>query len=111
MPELLHVDAVVQCLHAAPAKRATGNSRVKVSGKELWTISSTLTVTGCPFTITPPGKVQPCVSVDWLTGTVRVKAGGEAVVFRQSSSLCKSAEQIPQGTASPRVSQTRVKGT
>lgn len=110
MAELLHVGAVTQCFHGAPATLATGNSRVRVSGQQVWTTSSTLTVTGCPFTV-PPAKLQPCVSVAWLAGATRVTAGGEPVVLRTSLSLCKSAEQIPQGKASVAGSQGRVKGT
>jgi hypothetical protein len=108
MPELLHVNAAVQCFHGAPATRLSGNPRVRVSGQQVWTTSSTLNVMACPFTIPP--KPQPCVTVDWITGATRVKAGGEAVVLRTSASLCKSAEQIPQGKSSALGSQSRAKG-
>ncbi|MFF4346169.1 hypothetical protein [Streptomyces sp. NPDC001530] len=79
-----------------------------VSGQQVWTVSSTLNVTACPFMVVQ--KSQPCVSVGWITGAGRVTSGGEPVVLRTSGSLCRSAEQIPQGKASVLDCQTRVKG-
>jgi hypothetical protein len=111
MGELLHVGAVVQCLHQIPARRQSGNSKVTVSGKQVWTTSSTLDVTpGCPFFVGT--KAQPCATVQWLRGATRVKAGGEPVLLRESAvnALCKSAEQIPQGVPTVTITQTRVRG-
>jgi hypothetical protein len=113
MGELLHVGVTVSCFHQGGALRPTGNSRVIVGGQQVWTVSSTLNVVPpppCPFTVGT--KVQPCVTVEWKKGAFRVKAGGEAVVLRESAMLavCKSADQIIQGFPSVTASQTRVKG-
>jgi hypothetical protein len=112
MGNLLHVGAQVKCFHGVPAFRLTGMPRVKLGGRQVWTVESTLQVApGCPFTVGT--KVQPCSTVEWTLGlATRVKAGGKAVVLRESApgALCKSADQIPQGFPSVTSSQTRVRG-
>lgn len=110
MPELLHVGATVQCFHGAPASAPTGAQRVKLSGDPLWTVDVTPSVTACPFTL-PNGVRQPCVTVRWTAGATRIKAGGRAVVLRNSPSQCLSAAQIPQGVASVAAAQHRAVGT
>jgi hypothetical protein len=111
MGYLLHVGAQVKCFHQTGAFRLTGSQRVKVDGKQVWTTESTLTVPpSCPFKVGT--KPQPCSGVEWTLGAGRVKAGGKAVVLRESapSALCKSAEGVPQGVPSVTSSQTRVRG-
>jgi hypothetical protein len=111
MGNMLHVGAEVKCFHGASAVRMTGIPRVKLGGQQVWTVESTLTVLpGCPFTV--GNKVQPCGKVEWALGANRVKAGGKAVLLRESalSALCKSADNIPQGVPTVSSSQTRVKG-
>jgi hypothetical protein len=112
MGNLLHVGAQVKCFHGIPAFRLTGVPRVKLGGRQVWTVESTLRVApGCPFTVGT--KVQPCASVEWKLGlATRVTAGGKAVVLGESAlgALCKSAEGIPQGFPSVTSSQTRVRG-
>ena len=111
MGNVLHVGAQVKCFHGVPAFRLTGSRRVKVGGRQVWTVKSTLTVTpGCPFTVGT--KPQPCGSVMWKKGASRVTAGGDAVVLQESAlaALCVSADQIPQGFPAVTTSQTRVRG-
>jgi hypothetical protein len=112
MGNLLHVGAQVKCFHGVPALRLTGMPKVTLGGQQVWTVESTLRVApGCPFTVGT--KVQPCAGVEWKLGlATRVKAGGKAVVLRESAlgALCKSAEGIPQGVPSVTSSQTRVRG-
>ncbi len=97
----LHLGAVVTCSHAGPAQPLAPFARVLVSGQPLVTIASPYAVTGCALTGSPN---PPCVTGQWLTGAVRVLAGGAPVASLAGSSTC-----VPTGTpmlpisAQPRV--------
>jgi len=103
---LLHVGAQVQCAHLAAAQPSTPNSRVLLGGQATVTISSQYTVSGCTFP-PPPNGNGPCVSGQWLVGTVRITSGGEPLCIVGGQSIC-----TPTGTPlSPVTSQTRVMAT
>jgi len=72
---LLHQGATVLCLHAGQAQPTAPNPRVKVSGQPVVTQIAPYTIAGCPFTV-PPGAPMPCVTAQWVTGALRVRAGG-----------------------------------
>lgn len=112
---LLHVNAVMQCTHAAPATTTPTQPRVLVNGQSVATASNIITVTGCPFTVPGP-KPQPCVIVKWLMLSTRVLVNGQPVLLQPTptgsgSGICQSAEQIPQGPPIIGMVQTRVIGT
>jgi len=96
----LHLGAVVTCTHAGPATPTTPFPRVTLSGQPLVTIASPWAVTGCALT----GSAPPCATGQWITGAVRVLAGGVPVASMMGSSTC-----VPTGTpllpvtAQPRV--------
>ena len=100
----LHLGAVVTCTHAGPATPLSPFPRVLLSGQPLVTIASPYAVTGCALTGT---GAPPCVTGQWLTGAVRVLAGGVPVATMVGTSTC-----IPTGTpmlpvsAQPRVLAT-----
>jgi hypothetical protein len=100
----LHLGAVVTCTHAGPAQPLTPFPRVLLSGQPLVTIASPYAVTGCALTGTP---TPPCVTGQWLSGAVRVLAGGVPVASMAGASTC-----VPTGTpmlplsAQPRVMVT-----
>jgi hypothetical protein len=100
----LHLGAVVTCTHAGPATPVAPFPRVLLSGQPLVTIASPYAVAGCALTGTPN---PPCVTGQWLTGAVRVLAGGVPVATMVGTSTC-----IPTGTpilplsAQPRVLAT-----
>lgn len=71
---LLHLGATVLCLHAGQAQATAPNPRVKVSGQMVVTQSAPHTVVGCPFNVS--GSPVPCVTAQWMTAALRVKAGG-----------------------------------
>ena len=101
---ILHLGAVVTCTHAGPATPLTPFPRVLLSGQPLVTIASPYAVTGCALTGTPN---PPCVTGQWLTGAVRVLAGGVPVATMVGSSTC-----IPTGTPMlPLTAQPRVLAT
>ena len=101
---VLHLGAVVTCTHAGPATPLTPFPRVLLSGQPLVTIASPYAITGCALTGTPN---PPCVTGQWLTGAVRVLAGGVPVATMAGTSTC-----IPTGTPMlPLTAQPRVLAT
>lgn len=101
---LLHVNATVLCAHGGLAQPTQPEPRVRVSGQPVVTMPPPYTVAGCPFVA---GTVpSPCVTVQWLTGSTRVRAGGAPVLLQDSQAVC-----VPNGTPlNIVVTQTRVRG-
>jgi len=103
---LLHQGATILCTHGGQALATAPNPRVKVSGQPVVTISAPHSVAGCPFT-TPAGSPLPCITAQWTTSALRIKAGGMPVLLQDSQAIC-----TPNGTpVSVTVTQVRVKGT
>jgi len=100
----LHLGAVVTCSHAGPTTPLAPFPRVLLSGQPVVTLSSPYAVTGCALTGT---GAPPCVTGQWISGAVRVLAGGVPVATIAGASTC-----IPTGTpmlpvsAQPRVLAT-----
>ena len=111
---LLHVGAVMQCTHAAPATIAPSQPRVLVSGQPVATMASVIAVAGCPFTVPGP-KPQPCVLVKWLMPSTRFLVMGQPAALAAGPGpgpgVCQSAEQIPAGPPIVGAVQPRVIGT
>ena len=109
---LLHVNAVMQCFHAAPAIIAPSQPRVLVSGQPIATMDSMITVTGCPFVVAL--KPQPCVQVKWAMPSTRFVGAGRPAALDPNPGpgpgVCLSAEQIPQGAPIVTAFQSRVTG-
>lgn len=100
----LHLGAVVTCSHAGPATPLSPFPRVLLSGQVAVTIASPYAVTGCALSGTP---TPPCVTGQWLSGAIRVLAGGVPLATMAGTSSC-----VPTGTpmlpisAQPRVLAT-----
>ncbi len=112
---LLHVNAVMQCTHMAPAITTPTQPRVLVNGQPVATVANIITVAGCAFTL-PNGKPQPCVMIKWLQPATRVLVNGQPALLQPTptgagAGLCQSIEQIPQGPPIISMVQTRVIGT
>jgi len=105
-----HVGAQILCPHGAPANAPTSFPRVLVSGAPVTTLSDIHLVTGCPFTLPGP-KPSPCVTAQFLVGSVRVLAGGRPLVLQASTAICQSPEQAPQGPPTILTTQPRVIAT
>jgi hypothetical protein len=102
---ILHQGATVLCLHGGQAQATAPNPRVKVSGQAIVTQPSPHTVAGCPFNVGV--SPSPCVTAQWITGALRVKAGGIPVLLQDSQAVC-----APNGTGVNVVmTQVRVKGS
>ena len=101
---LLHQGATVLCAHAGQAQPTAPNPRVKVSGQPVVTQAAPYTVAGCPFNVS--GAPVPCVTAQWVTAAIRVRAGGLPVLLQDSQAIC-----APNGTPLNIVmTQVRVKG-
>jgi hypothetical protein len=101
---LLHMGATVLCAHAGQAQPTSPNPRVKVGGQPVVTQAAPYTVAGCPFNVS--GAPVPCVTAQWVTGALRVRAGGLPVLLQDSQAIC-----TPNGTPLNIVmTQVRVKG-
>lgn len=102
---LLDAGAAVQCLHAGQAKALRFNPRVRAGGQPVVTLSSPYSIAGCTLP-PPPAGIGPCVTAQWVTAALRVKAGGEPVLLQDSQAVC-----TPTGTGLfVLVQQLRVKG-
>ncbi len=98
------------CPHGGQVTIVSSNTKVLAGGQPVATQSDTFTIAGCAFTI-PPSKPQPCVTVKWLVPATRVKVSGNPVILQNSTGLCQTGEQIPQGPPNVTMTQVRVKGT
>lgn len=101
---LLHQGATILCMHGGQAQPTAPNPRVKVGGQPVVTQSAPHTVAGCPFVA--GGTPMPCVTAQWITAALRVRAGGVPVLLQDSQAVC-----APNGTGVNVVlTQMRVKG-
>jgi hypothetical protein len=75
----------VTCSHAGIATPAAPFPRVLLSGQPAVTLASPYLIAGCALTGSPN---PPCVTGQWLTGAVRVLAGGVPLATLAGSSTC-----------------------
>lgn len=108
MANISDQNATILCPHAAQAQAVPTSTRVKLSGATPLAKDDTFTISGCPFTL-PPGTPSPCIQIQWLTATVRVKVEGKALLLDSSSGLCKAATGAPQGPPNIVLTQRRVR--
>jgi hypothetical protein len=102
---VLHVGATVMCMHGGQTQATAPNLRVMVEGQAVVTQLAPHAVTGCAFNVI--GAPSPCVTAQWVTAAVRVKAGGVPVLLQDSQATC-----APNGTGVTIVStQMRVRGS
>jgi uncharacterized Zn-binding protein involved in type VI secretion len=101
---LLHLGATVMCMHGGQATPTAPNPRVLVNGQPVVTQTAPYIVSGCPFNVS--GAPSPCVTGQWITGSMRVLAGGLPVLLQDSQAIC-----TPNATGLIiAVTQTRVFG-
>ena len=103
---LLHVGATVLCAHGGQAQPTAPFPRVLVSGQPIVTMPTPYVVAGCA--LPPPIAANgPCITAQFMTGSVRVLAGGLPVLLLDSLATC-----VPTGTPLIiAVTQPRVLGT
>lgn len=102
---LLHAGATVTCAHQpGQAQPTSSNARVKVDRQPIVVQTTTYAVSACGLTGTGS---PPCASATWVTAATRVRAGGVAVLLKDTQATC-----TPTGTGLNVLStQQRVKGT
>ncbi len=101
---ILHMGATVLCTHGGQAIPTAPSPAVLVSGMPIATVTAPYAVAGCPFV--PPAN-GPCVTGQWIVGTVRVTSQGQPIAIQSGVSIC-----APTGTPLlPVAAQTRVIAT
>lgn len=101
---LIQAGATVLCSHGGQAMAIAPNPRVTIDGQPTALIFTAWVVAGCPL-VPPP--LPPCVSAQWVTGTIRVTSNGQPLVVQSGVAI-----SIPNGTPLiPVVVQTRVIAT
>jgi hypothetical protein len=89
---LVHVGATVLCAHGGQAQPTVPNPRVLVSGQPTVLMTTPYLVAGCA--LPPPTAANgPCVTAQWVSGTVRVTSNGQPLVVQSSQAIC-----APTGT-------------
>ena len=89
---LVHVGATVTCSHGGQAQPTVPNPRVTVMGQPTVTIAAPYVVAGCVLP-PPPAANGPCVTAQWVAGSVRVTSNGQPLVVLSSQAVC-----APTGT-------------
>ena len=103
MAALLHEGATVQCIHGGQAQPMVTDPQVTVGDQAIVTQSDLYTVSGCP---NPTQAGGPCVTAQFMTAAVRVRANGQPVLLSDSQAVC-----TPTGTLTIISTQTRTSGT
>ena len=87
---VIHVGAVVMCVHGGQATPTVPNPRVTVSGQPTVLMTAPYVVAGCPFVPPAPG---PCVTAQWVMAATRVTSNGQPLLLMDSQAVC-----APTGT-------------
>ena len=89
---LLHQGATILCSHAGQAQPTAPNPRVAVSAMPTVFLTTPYVVAGCAFP-PPPVANGPCVTAQYMVGTVRVTSMGQPLLVFSSTAIC-----APTGT-------------
>jgi uncharacterized Zn-binding protein involved in type VI secretion len=101
---ILHLGAVVNCLHQGVATPVVTSPRVLVAGQPVAVLPSVYAIAGC--TLPPPPTANgPCITATWVTSATRVFANGIPVLLKSSTAIC-----APTGTGL-RIGKTQEKVT
>jgi len=84
---LLHVGAMVQCMHGGQAQPTAPNPRVRVCGQPIVLQAAPYMIAGCTFP-PPPAANGPCLTAQWIVAALRVKANGVPVLLQDSQAVC-----------------------
>jgi hypothetical protein len=89
---ILHMGAVVNCIHVGIATPVASSPNVTVSNQPIITMANTYSVAGCTFPAMTTGA-PPCATAQWTTAATQVTSMNQPVVLQDSHSTC-----IPTGT-------------
>jgi hypothetical protein len=87
---VVHQGAVVMCMHGGSAQPTATQPRVRVSGLPVCVTPLPFVVAGCAQAAIP---APPCVTAQWLLGTLRVRSLGMPLVINTGTATC-----VPTGT-------------
>jgi hypothetical protein len=100
---IVHAGAQVLCSHAGLATPTALNPCVLVGGQKTVLITTPYVVAGCALS-SPPAN-GPCMTAQWLAGSLRVASNGRPLVVQGGLAICAP-------TGSPLIiaaTQTRVR--
>lgn len=98
---LIQQGATVICAHGGQAMPTVPNPAVTLDTMPSCLLSDPWTIAGCPGV---PSSIPPCVTAQWVVGTVRVTSFGQPLLVQSSEAVC-----TPTGTPlMPLVTQVRV---
>ena len=86
---LIQQGATILCVHGGQAMATVPNPSVTVEGAPTALLTGPWTVAGCPGV--PPAFVPPCVTAQWITGTIRVTSAGQPLVINAGEAVCTPA--------------------
>jgi hypothetical protein len=89
---LLTVGSTCMCSHGGLATPTVPYPRVTASGQPLVALSTPYMVAGCALPPPTAGN-GPCVTGQFMVGSVRVLGGGQPLLLQTSTSVC-----APTGT-------------
>lgn len=108
MTPLLTSASTVMCPHAGMAQLLPSQSEAILRGAPVLLQSERHPIVGCVFA--PGGVPSPCISIQWLTGTLQSQLRSTPMLLQSSVGLCLNALQVPQGTAMVVQTQTEAMG-
>ncbi len=106
---IYHPGVTTTCPHGGQAKTIPATPRALASGLPVATMADQTLVAGCAFNVA--GAPSPCVRVNWLTPSLRVRVMNQPVLLQASGTLCVNPAQAPQGPAVIAPTPTRVIAT
>lgn len=101
---LIQQGATVMCAHGGQAMPTVPSPAVLLEGMPASTLSAPWVLAGCPG-VPPP--IPPCVTAQWMVGTVRVTSFGQPLVINTGVALTAPGA-VP---LLPIVTQVRVTAT
>jgi hypothetical protein len=106
---VLDAGTSVLCPHGGQGRASTASTRVLLGRLGALRLPDQVLLAGCPFVL---GTVaSPCVRVQWLGPSARVRAEGQPVLLSTTTALCLAATGAPQGTGTLLGHQTRVRAS
>src|SRR5690242_15443813 len=84
---LLHVGAVVTCMHGGQAQPTVPNPAVLVVGQPTVTVTTPYVIAGCA--LPPPIAANgPCVTAQFVTCATRITSHGQPLLLLDSQAIC-----------------------
>jgi hypothetical protein len=106
MAYVVDTNASIACPHGGTGTAVSTAVKIKLSGAPPILATDTVTIAGCAFNVS--GAPSPCLQVQWLMPSVRLKISGTPVVLSSSTGLCVNPAGAPQGPATVSGFQTKV---